>query len=199
MAGFRCDYCEYETCKKYNLSKHEKSKKHLIAVKKHESEKSGDLEKLHVCENCGKKYKHIESLIGHRQTCSENLLKTLRSKISEITNTVEAEKERIAVEKEKLEYENMQLKKTNESLERNMGYARKDIEYFKGLVTRSGQIINKSLNTINHLTLMHHDSPPLKKFNESMMISTDANFAETLIQEYDSGKLAIYLVQNKSQ
>ena len=62
VAGsFYCEYCDYNTSKKHNLTKHEMTKKHKLEVAK-----SSKIT-IFKCENCDKTYKHRRGLWSHKK------------------------------------------------------------------------------------------------------------------------------------
>ena len=69
---FCCDFCDYYTCKKFNLSKHLTTHKQEILTN---TDKNTDNLVAKVakfnCE-CGKIYKHRQSLFTHRKKCKIN-------------------------------------------------------------------------------------------------------------------------------
>jgi hypothetical protein len=61
---YKCDFCEYETIKKCDFHKHLNTLKHNINTEY--------TNKLLICKNCNKIYKHRSSLWRHQKTCLAN-------------------------------------------------------------------------------------------------------------------------------
>ena len=63
---FGCEFCDYNTCKKGDYDRHLQTQKH----KNNEILINGAhaTNKLFICE-CGKKYKHNQSLYNHKKKC----------------------------------------------------------------------------------------------------------------------------------
>ena len=62
---YKCNLCDYETCKKSNFEKHLSTQKHEILTN---TDKKVANFKEFVC-NCGKQYKHRQSLFNHKKKC----------------------------------------------------------------------------------------------------------------------------------
>lgn len=62
-----CKICDYKCRDKFNLTKHLQSKKHLRLTNTYQNE-GNDLDKKFSCE-CGKNYKHKQSLFNHKKSC----------------------------------------------------------------------------------------------------------------------------------
>lgn len=58
---YKCDFCEYETAKKYDFDKHLSTLKHNINTE--------FTSKMLICKNCNKIYKHRSSLWRHKKNC----------------------------------------------------------------------------------------------------------------------------------
>ena len=65
--SFICSICDYITNDKKDYKKHLATDKHRILI--NTDEKSAKNEKIYNCE-CGKKYKHSQSLYNHKKKCS---------------------------------------------------------------------------------------------------------------------------------
>jgi hypothetical protein len=64
---YECEKCLFITSKKYDYTKHLATDKHRILI--NTDEKSAKNEKIYNCD-CGKKYKHSQSLYNHKKKCS---------------------------------------------------------------------------------------------------------------------------------
>ena len=62
---YKCILCDYDTCKKANYEKHLSTQKH---EKLTNTDKKVAIFKEFVC-NCGKQYKHRQSLFNHKKKC----------------------------------------------------------------------------------------------------------------------------------
>jgi len=84
---FRCNFCDYNTCKKNNLTKHFLTQKHLIIKKYFESKT--EVAKANMQCSCGKTYKHRQSLHTHRKTCAVHLKCETAEPMSKSTDPIE--------------------------------------------------------------------------------------------------------------
>lgn len=65
---FECVICDYVCCKKYDYDRHLTTRKHEILTNTYKKgQKSAEI-KNYVCE-CGREYKHRQSLYHHKKTC----------------------------------------------------------------------------------------------------------------------------------
>ena len=67
LKTFICENCNYITRDKRDYNKHLSTDKHKILI--NTDEKSEKIQKFFYC-NCGKKYKHSQSLYNHKKKCS---------------------------------------------------------------------------------------------------------------------------------
>jgi len=67
---YRCNICDYETCKLSNLNRHFLTLKHKMITNDNKKEPKG-AEKKHDCEWCGKSYKFLSGLSRHKIICSK--------------------------------------------------------------------------------------------------------------------------------
>ena len=66
---YHCECCNYFTCKKYDYEKHLQTQKHKNnTILINDTQKSAII-KLFFCD-CGKKYKHNQSLFNHKKKCN---------------------------------------------------------------------------------------------------------------------------------
>jgi hypothetical protein len=68
---YECNLCDYNTCKKGDYSRHLQTQKH----KNNEILINGEqiINKIFACE-CGKKYKHNQSLYNHKKKCNNEVI-----------------------------------------------------------------------------------------------------------------------------
>ena len=69
---YYCDICNFKCCNKYNYNKHILTKKHKILTntdKNTDKELVKNAKKIYICE-CGKEYKHRQSLHNHKKQCN---------------------------------------------------------------------------------------------------------------------------------
>ena len=74
---FECNFCDYTTCRKYNLYKHKLTSKHTELTKSHQkspkanenSKKVAKSSKL-ICDKCDKEYNSRNGLWKHKQKCT---------------------------------------------------------------------------------------------------------------------------------
>lgn len=73
---FRCDFCDYNTSKKYNLTKHLSSIKHLchekVAKVAPDVNESIYAVRTYVCGKCNKHYRSRNGLWTHSKTCNHS-------------------------------------------------------------------------------------------------------------------------------
>lgn len=65
---FSCNFCDYYTSRNSQYQRHLQTVKHQMLTKAY----NGDFQfqKEIMCNNCGKKYKHRQSLFKHKKTCN---------------------------------------------------------------------------------------------------------------------------------
>ena len=102
--SYYCELCDYISDNKYNLDKHNKSKKHLnkeLSL----NEASDDNIKIYVCEYCNHKIKYQSNYSRHIKMC-----KNKKIEVSELKMELELEKLKHKVEIQDLKIQNQDLK-----------------------------------------------------------------------------------------
>lgn len=66
---FSCKFCDYTTMREANYKKHLLTRKHKSATFRTNLEQKSSKPEIHICENCGKKYKARNSLWYHKKKC----------------------------------------------------------------------------------------------------------------------------------
>jgi hypothetical protein len=201
VAGlFNCEYCDYDTSKKHNLTKHKTTKKHKLEVAK-----SSTINQF-KCENCGKKYKRSQGLSKHKKKCETECIHDVSKVSKNVSNVSKSGMSKMkcpeAEMSENLSTENELLQKFNK-LEKTI--EKKDEQIFSliniisknGIGNTNSNNNNKShnvnsLNTQNNnltvnVYLNEHckDAMNIKDFVEKVKVSlddlqytTDNGFAE---------------------
>nr|QFG74820.1 MAG: hypothetical protein [Megaviridae environmental sample] len=67
--NFYCKFCDYTTSRKNNWLRHLTTRKHKMALECTRKEIHNT--PLHICSECGKKYKHLCSLYRHKKMCKK--------------------------------------------------------------------------------------------------------------------------------
>ena len=88
---FRCENCDYECSKQSQLERHQSTEKHKILT-------NTDA-KRYICE-CGKEYKHRQSLFNHKKKCYEIQSKSINESNELIKDLINQNKELINENKE---------------------------------------------------------------------------------------------------
>ena len=68
---FRCEKCDYTTCKKFNYDKHILTAKHLNSMFSNENvaNVAYNVNESHICYSCNKSYKDYSGLWRHKKKC----------------------------------------------------------------------------------------------------------------------------------
>ena len=64
---YKCEICDYKSCKKFNYNKHLETSKHKKLTNTYQN--VVNQKNQFIC-NCGKVYKHKQSLYNHKKTCN---------------------------------------------------------------------------------------------------------------------------------
>ena len=102
---YTCEICNYTTKKKSSYDNHLNSQKHKANLKTVQNKHKRLLEKniiYHICE-CGKKYKHRQSLNTHKKTCKglNNVVIEIKDEPTNNNDVIEMMK-KLMTENEKL-------------------------------------------------------------------------------------------------
>jgi hypothetical protein len=159
---YECSNCKYVTVNKKDFNKHILTAKHLRLTKYlQNNSKIPTPEKLFLCD-CGKEYKHRQSLYTHKQKCSfikeipsENIIiDTSANEISVLTNLM------------------VELVKSNEDLQKQM------LEVCKNSL--SNTTINNSMNNSHN-----------KSFNLNFFLNETCKDAMNIMDFVDSIKIQL--------
>jgi hypothetical protein len=102
--SYYCELCNYISDNKYNLDKHNKSKKHLTNQLSLNDDNDDNI-KIYICDLCNCKIKHQSSYSRHIKIC-----KNKKIKVSELKMELELEKLKHKVEIQDLKIQNQDLK-----------------------------------------------------------------------------------------
>ena len=169
--SFTCEKCNYITSDKKDYNKHLATEKHRILINTDEkNEKIRKIVKNYACE-CGKKYKHSQSLYTHRKKCSfseeeeEDKCSGIIEKKEEIDSKINYEK--IILE---LINQNKIMAEQNKVMQ----------ESIAGLIPKVGNgninIVNNSHNNISNINLLNDKCKDALNINDFIkMIQVDVN------------------------
>ncbi len=110
--SFACDICNYFGTSKYDLIKHNKTKKHYMNVFKSE-DTFEVIEKKYICEVCNKQLKHNSSFVRHKKKCyllDDNGKKKLLEELNSVKNELSMLKKDNEIEKLKFKVKVKDLK-----------------------------------------------------------------------------------------
>ena len=162
---FRCEKCDYSTCRKSDMTKHYKSKKHIGTYE-------GTPKLSNMC-ICGKIYKFHSGLYRHKRTCNfkknnNNLEEhnTLSEETNETNETNEELKELVC----KLITENIEIKNT--ILKENQEL-RKQVSELIPRIGNNNNTIKQKFNINVFLNEQCKDAINMNDFINSIEISLD--------------------------
>ena len=114
-SNYTCILCDYNTCKQYDYEKHIKTIKHK--KRENATNATSNVAKVaqSICE-CGRQYKHSQSLSRHKKTCVF-LENNLTNSIIPIENEKDQEKNKDENENSPIDYKYMFLKILDENSE----------------------------------------------------------------------------------
>jgi len=189
---YECNICKYNAKDSSNLTKHNKTKKHLKKESKLIKDNviqtfqqtqltlQEDISK-YMCRHCGKVYKYDRALEKHYEMCEY-------------------------VEKLKIDCEN-KIKSRDEKIES----LESQLTYLKSMLNVSGVILNKSVSTLQYVINTYKTSPPFKIMDnipsiennggdydndapdDTDPITKNTKFVEILIYKYKNDSLIKYL------
>ena len=163
---YKCEFCEYETTKKYDFEKHLSTLKHNM--------NSEFTTKLLICKNCNKTYKHRSSLWRHQKTC-----------LSQITIVENSEYEQIIINEENSYIDNdliMKLIDENKELKNLLLEQAKQTNEIRNIMTEMKE--NNKLISENSLTTVNYNTN--KTFNLNIFLNETCKNAMNLKDFMDS-------------
>ena len=149
---FRCEICDYECSKQSQLERHMSTEKHKILT-------NTDA-KRYICE-CGKEYKHRQSLFNHKKKCYEIQSKNINENNELIKDLINQNKELIN--------ENKEIVKT-------VLNQQKTINELAPMVGNNNSINSNNTNNTNIIVMLNDkfkDALNLDDFIKSLTISLE--------------------------
>jgi hypothetical protein len=163
---YKCKCCLYNTSNKSNYNRHLLSTKHKKRTNTYEILTKTNKTSKYVCE-CGKLYKHRQSLYNHSKKCNINKNNYMKI-LDESKSVIEEKNNKISM----LEKENEVLKLKNEIIRLS-----KSNEFMKQSFNIEGSFNNNSFNNKNEIKifLSEHCSNALsiQEFVKQLTISLD--------------------------
>ena len=157
-----CEPCNFKCCKFSDYDRHINTRKHEILTNTNEI--TAKNAKVFECK-CGKKYKHMSSLCGHKTTCSV-IQGTNNNNMNNITNEFQLDKELLI----------KMLLKNQDIME---GVLLKNQDVMEKMMELMPKIGNNSHNTISHNTTNN-------QFNIQMFLNEHCKNAMNLTDFIDS-------------
>ena len=161
--NYRCNICDYNTSRKYNLEIHLNSIKHknrLLTTKNNES--LVEISKIYKCQNCSKEFNDRAGLWRHKKKC---------------------------VEKE-TEMESNELSEQNDSIELIKYLMKENSEFKQMIIEQNKQMIEMSKNnsvTNNNNNINSHN----KSFNLNFFLNETCKDAMNIMDFVDSLKIQL--------
>jgi hypothetical protein len=164
LKKYGCEICYYYTSDKNDYNKHIQTIKHNRLI--NTDEKSEKIGKLHICD-CGKSYKHSQSLFTHKKKCQQNNSHIIETNVVDNKNNSNGE---ITILKEML----FELVNQNKELQKTVLEQNKTINE---MIPKIGN--NNTSNTtnnniiVNNLTLLNNkckDAISINEFIDSIQI-----------------------------
>jgi hypothetical protein len=162
--NFRCDICDYNTSRKYNLEIHLNSVKHknrLLTTKNNES--LVEISKIYKCQNCSKEFNDRAGLWRHKKKC------------------VEKENEK--------EFETNDLNEQNDSVELIKYLMKENSEFKQMIIEQNKQMIEMSKN--NSVTNNNNINSHNKSFNLNFFLNETCKDAMNIMDFVDSLKIQL--------
>lgn len=155
--AFFCEICKYSTTRKYNMSIHYKSKRHLLLSKQNEDLNAPVLLKVsqnspkmsqpdEKCVYCHKTFSYKKNLKRHYKSCQKIKNYSLYQEQQDIIINLQKDNRRLEEEKQKAE-------KEKKKAEREL------IDFMKDVVKNNKSITLNNNKTVNMFHIMQHYKP----------------------------------------
>ena len=168
---YYCKHCDYLACDKYNFTRHLTTRKHSLLTNTYQNEAKGGLPCYgFICE-CGKSYKHKQSLYTHKKSCKKilkldnnnnnnnnnkmNQNQTSNNEnINEISNLeTEPCTNIILSEQDKIDYKGMFIEMVNQNKELQKMLIKQNEEHNKQIMELVPKLSNiNGINVTNNIT-----------------------------------------------
>ncbi len=161
---FKCLKCDFKCCKQSDWNRHILTQKH---IKLTNTDINTDINTSNYICNCGKKYKHRQSLFNHKKTCNKNedqLMNVVDDKI-----TISDAKMMFEILKQNNEFKELILNQSNQLIEQN----------------KSMMEIVKNTNTTNNINNGNINNNNYNQFNIQMYLNETCKNAMTIDEFLD--------------
>lgn len=157
---FHCKYCDYYASDKYNFNRHLTTRKHFILTNTYQNEAKGGLPYYGFICDCGKSYKHKQSLYTHKKSCKpffEKNTKFDNNVINKYENNKICENKEInnivVSEKDKIDYKEMFIEMVNQNKELQKMLIKQNEEHNKQIMELVPKLSNiNEINVTNNIT-----------------------------------------------
>lgn len=158
---FHCIICDYLACDKYNFNRHLTTRKHKILTNTYQNEEKGGLLNNGFNCDCGKIYKHKQSLYTHKKNCKK-ILENQTKEIIKIANVNEINNEfkidennytnTISLDQDKIDYKEMFIEMVNQNKELQKMIIKQNEEHNKQIMELVPKLTNMNGINVTNIT-----------------------------------------------
>lgn len=192
---FRCETCDFETCRKSQYDRHKLTSKHKLATNatelQHEKDTKVAISKIYKCV-CGKEYLHHCSIWKHRKNCTfEKDNETIKEKHSQTLILQDAPNIVMELLKQNSEFKELIKEQSYHMMDQNKSM----LEHNKSILEQNKsmcEIISKvgvGTNTTTHTN--SHNTTNKNRFNINLFLNEQCKDAMNIMDFVNSLQLQL--------